>query len=168
MREILERKLSNPQWLAEAHSAYDDILAGNPRNAIPLVSSPGVVFQPLRDMPMPSTFMFPVDLETLPEFEDPTTVDALWLDRWQRSLGGYTITRTLDDTVQLDYPEGVRFVYQIALTDEGYSWIAEEFNPGGRRLKTYRTTEIFDNYEQVLFEMHRAAIAEFDELTNEY
>jgi hypothetical protein len=74
-----------------------------------------------------------------------------------------------DDTILLDYPTGVRYTYRIVRSsNSGYSWTAEEFDLVGKRINSRRSTDRYENRDEALFEMHRASLAEFDDLTNDY
>ncbi len=158
MRSALLKKLNDPAWLEEKEQEYNRIVG--PDNGFPIVV----------DMRLPA---HPDILEytggSVPLFDEPTTIDGLWLDRWQRSSGAFTITRMPDDTIRLDYPSGARYTYRIVkAASNGYSWAAEEFDLVGKRINSRRSTERYDTLDKAQFEMNRAAIAEFEDLTNDY
>jgi len=156
-RAALLKKLQDPAWIQEKEHEYDRIVGSD--KGFPIIL----------DMRLPA---YPDILEfagaAIPTFDEPTTIDGLWLDRWQRSSGAFTLTRMPDDTIRLDYPTGARFTYRIARSASGYSWTAEEFDLVGRRINSRRSTDRFDDRDEALFEMHRAALSEFDDLTNDY
>ncbi len=159
MRALLMQKLQNPTWQAEQEQEYDRIVDNDMR--IPIIL----------DTRLPSYSEF-VDLDignlTNFQFDTPTTIEGLWLDRWQRSAAAYTITRLPDDTVSLEYPEGSKYVYRVMGDDQnGFTWLAEEWNLVGRRINSKRTTDLYDSFEDALFEMNKAALSEFEDLTNE-
>lgn len=159
MREALQRKLQNPDWMAEKELEYDEIV-GTDTTRLPIVLDARMpAFAELLDY-------LPADL---PTFDEPTTIDGLWLDRWQRSSGAFTLTRLPDETVRLDYPTGARYIYRVAGTPgSSYHWIAEEYDLAGRRINSRRTTERYETHQEALFQMHRAALSDFDDLTNDY
>ena len=160
MREALQKKLQNPDWTEKMEHVYERIV-GSDRGLTYLLDLRNPVYSEALDLA----------IGAIPTFDEPTTIDGLWLDRWQRSSGAFTVTRLPDDTIRIDYPTGARYVYRVARTASSsfaFTWIAEEFDLAGRRINSKRTTDRFDSYEDALFEMHRAALSEFDDLTNDY
>jgi hypothetical protein len=157
-RAALLKKLQNPAWIEEKEQEYDRIVGSD--KGFPIIL----------DLRLPA---YPEILEftggSVPVFDEPTTIDGLWLDRWQRSSGAFTITRMPDDTILLDYPTGARYTYRLVRSsNSGYSWTAEEFDLVGKRINSRRSTDRYETRDEALFEMHRAALSEFDDLTNDY
>jgi hypothetical protein len=170
MRDMLMRKLNDPGWKAKKEQEYDQIVDSDQRDIFltvrPSRSEPkSAATSPISDAELFSNIV--LDGPDFPVFEEPTTIDELWQDRWQQSSGAYTLTRLLDDTIRLDYPDGERYLYRLqSEPEEGFWWEAEEFNAAGRRIHSKRTTDRFTEYGDALFDMHRAALADYQELTS--
>ena len=169
-RDKLLKKLADPAWLASKMRKYDEIVnSPDQGDQISITLSPSYIIDrtPRDRGPVIVDYLLPDEPVSPASFySEPTTIDELWLDRWQLSSGGYTITR-MDDTIRLDYPEGQRYVYRVQGSErERFWWVAEEFSETGNRIHTRQTTDRFTESEEALFDMHRAALSDFEDLTN--
>ena len=154
MRKALLRKLSDPQWKAEQERRYRRIIG---ETEIAFTARPARFRETIRlpDVPMPAE-------------EEAATVEALWLGNWQRSSGALTITRFPDDTVVLDHPDSAHTLFQPCPAPRSrFSWLSDTYSGEGRSIETYRCPERFEDADEALLEMHRAALAMFTEIASE-
>jgi hypothetical protein len=156
MRKALFDKLNNPEWKAEQDRRYRQIVG---EHEIAFVTPP----KERRE-----AITVPVIAPTFVREQEPTSVDGLWLGNWQRSSGALTITRYPDDTITLDHPGGDRTIFRPCPAQRNrFTWSSETVRAAGRRSETYVCPDRFQDPDEALLEMHRAALSMYTELAIE-
>jgi len=165
MRRALERRLKDPRWQARQQQRYSEIVDGN--------ESSNTGFIDIADSYSPSSRQTQFSVNTgqswlpLPH-DEPKTVDDLWIDSWQRSSGALTVTRFPDDTIRIDFANGSCSLYR---SEDGpgkqFSWKSETYDARGLRIDIQYSGPTFESSDKAIFDMHRAALATFDELRDD-